>query len=127
MTARKFSLGLLIAGLLLVAVGALWPLLFPKDALWDDARAAQLTEASESLHTTMHAKGHEHDDESFAESDPPDDPDVQAASRRYREVQSALDTAKFWNDSAPIYLRWSGMAVCVIGVAAYFASRANQS
>ena len=120
------SRGVLVAGVLLVLLSAAWPYLLPKGMLWDDARAVELTNASESLHETMHAHGHGHNHDHFGETDANDDPEVVVAAKHYRDVQSNLDSAKFWTNSMPVYVRWSGLAVCVVGVAAYFAGRGQK-
>jgi len=117
------SRALLIAGVVLVLLSAAWPYLLPKSMLWNDSRAVELTDASEALHETMHAHGHGHDHDQFGKTDSDADPEVVAAAQRYRDVQSDLDAAKFWSNSMPAYVRWAGVAVCVVGVAAYAASR----
>jgi hypothetical protein len=113
----------LIIGVLLVLVSAAWPYLWPKGMLWDDARAVELTNAAEALHETMHAHGTGHDHDHFGDADADDPPEVIAASKKYRAVEGDLNFAKFWTNSMPIYFRWIGLAVCVVGIAAYFASR----
>jgi hypothetical protein len=123
MKARKISLGALVAGVLLFTLSLAWAHLLPKSMLWSDDRAVELTTASEKLHDTMHANGHGHDHDHFGEARADDDPEVVAAAAKYRDVQADLDSAKFWTNSAPVYFRWAGLAVCAVGVAAYFASR----
>jgi hypothetical protein len=125
MKSRQFSRGTLIVGVLFVLLGLLWPYIVPTEMLWDNASATELTNASEALHDTMHAHEHDHDDDDFGEVDADDDPQVAAAATKYREAQARLDAAKFWSNSMPTYLRWSGLAVCAVGVAAYFVSRAG--
>src|SRR4051812_38476686 len=100
MKARNLSRWLLSPGVLLVVASVLWPYLLPKDLLWDDARATELTTASEALHETMHAHGHAHDHEHFGEVDADDGSEIVEAANRYRTAQAALDKAKFWSDSA---------------------------
>jgi hypothetical protein len=113
----------LIIGVLLVLVSAGWPYLLPKGLLWDDARAVELNNAEDALHETMHAHGKGHDHDHFGDANAEDAPEVIAAAKKYRAVEAGLNSAKFWTNSMPIYLRWMGLAVCVVGVAAYFASR----
>ena len=125
MKSRKLSLGLMVAGVLLVVLAFAWPLLIPKTLLWDDARAVELTTASEALHETMHAHGHGHDHDHFGETDADDDPEVVAAAQRYRDAQANLDSAKFWTNSMPNYVRWTGLGICAVGVAVYFAARSR--
>jgi hypothetical protein len=115
----------LIVGVLLVLLGIGWPYLLPKGMLWDDARAVELTDASEALHDTMHAHGKGHDHDHFGDAETDDDPEVIAAAKKYRDVQADLDSAKFWTNSMPTYLRWAGLAICMVGVAAYFASKSK--
>jgi hypothetical protein len=123
MKSPKLSRGLLAAGVLLVLLAFAWPYILPKGMLWDDARAVELTKASEALHETMHAHGHGHDHDHFGETDADDDPEVVAAAKKYRETQTNLDSAKFWTNSMPVYLRWSGLGICAVGVVVYFATR----
>lgn len=123
MNRQKWSSGLLIVGAVVFAAGLAWPFVLPKEMLWDDARAKDLTDASESLHDMMHAHGRGHDHEQFGSIKPDDAPQVVNAARRYRLAQSELNFAQFWTESAPSYLRWTGLAISLVGVAAYFASR----
>jgi hypothetical protein len=115
--------GVLLGGLVLLLLGVAWPYLIPESLLWDDARAVELSDASESLHETMHAHGHDHDDAHFAETDADDPPEVISAAKHYRDVQAGLDSAKFWTLSMPHYLRWTGVAICGLGVVVYMAAR----
>ena len=117
------SRAVLIVGVLLVLLSAAWHFLLPKGLLWDDARAVELTNASEALHESMHAGGHAHDHDQFGKTDADDDPEVVAAAQRYRDVQADLDSAKFWTNAMPVYVRWTGLSACGLGIAAYFAGR----
>lgn len=123
MKSRKLSTALLIAGVALFLGGVAWPFLFPKDLLWDDARAQELTTAADTLHATMHAHNHAHDDDHLAAIKPDDHPEVIAAAQKYQDAQAGLATASFWTNEAPTYIRWSGLALCVVGVAVFMTSR----
>ena len=115
--------GVLLGGLIIILLGVAWPYLLPESLLWDDARAVELTDASESLHETMHAHGHNHDHAHFAEADADDPPEVIAAAKRYRDAQAELDSAKFWSLAMSRYLRWTGIAICGLGIVVYMAAR----
>ena len=50
MNLRRTSGTLLAIGLLIVAVSWLWPAIAGRGLLWDDAKAAEFSQAAESLH-----------------------------------------------------------------------------
>ena len=114
--------GILLAGLIVFLLSLIWHYLLPRGA-GDDARAAELTDASESLHETMHAHGQRHDHDHFGATGVDDPPEVVAASKRYSDVQAELDAARFWSESVPRYLRWSGLAICGLGVVLYLTAK----
>ena len=128
MTSRTVSTALLALGVVAILGSWLWPYFATNDRVWSDARAEGLTEATLELHEQLHAHGHVHE-EGFGHEHGEDDhshlehPDAIAASQRYRGARAELQSAQFWHASAPVYLRWGGLTVCLIALAAHFATR----
>ncbi|MEM8947388.1 MAG: hypothetical protein AAGD11_19595, partial [Planctomycetota bacterium] len=105
-----------------------WNSLLPKRWLWDDARAVELTNLSEELHDALHDHEKDHSHDQFGKTDlSHDHPEVIATADRYRQAQSELESAKFWANSMPSYLRWSGLSLCVAGLAAYIVGSAERT
>jgi hypothetical protein len=123
MSIAKVTRLLLVAGLLLLLIGIAWPYVLPSGVVYSNAQATELSEASEALHETMHAHDHAHDHDHFGKMHDDHNPEVAAAAKRYREAQEELDSAKFWTSAMPVYLRWSGLAVCALGIAAFVSGR----
>ena len=112
----KKPAALLTVGLLCVLLSLSWSKLLPTDWLWDDARAVELTDLSEELHGAMHKHDRDHDDDHFGETHSDDPPKVIALAKDYRAAQAELESAKFWMNSMPSYLRWTGLLVCAVGI-----------
>ena len=124
MSTAKISRVLLVAGLLLFIMGIAWPYILPGTAVYSDKQATELSQASEALHETMHAHGHGHDHDHFGGDVKEDDnPEIKAAATRYRAAQGELESAKFWTSSLPVYMRWTGLAVCLAGIATFLPAR----
>jgi hypothetical protein len=126
MSAAKIARLLLVVGLLLVLAGIAWPYILPAGTGYSNAQAVELNNASEALHETMHERGHTHghDENHFGDVHSDNvNPEIAAAAKRYSEAQNKLHSAKFWTFSIPVYVRWSGLAVCAIGIVAYVSGR----
>lgn len=114
----------LLVGVSLILLSFLWGLLVPKSWFWDDARATELNNLSVSLHESMHAhdeahdhEGHDHHEDHFGEDHAEESPAVQAAAKKYQAAQAELEAAKLWTDAMPAYLRWTGLSLCLAGLA----------
>jgi hypothetical protein len=121
-------MGLIATGVIAILASWLWPYLVSDAHVWSEARAQELNEATVDLHEQLHAHGHSHE-EDFGHHDGEEEhsqlehPDAIAASKRYRETQGQLQSAKFWRSSASLYVRWAGSATALVGLIGLYAAR----
>jgi hypothetical protein len=123
-------MGLIVIGVIAILASWLWPYLMSDDQLWNEARAQELNEATVNLHEQLHAHGHAHEedfgrDHGDEERSQLEHPDAIAASKRYRETQGQLKSAKFWRSSAVHYVRWAGSALALGGLIGFYATRSG--
>ena len=128
MTNRTLFTGLIIIGVMAILASWLWPYLVSDERVWSDTRAQQLTNATVNLHEQLHAHGHAHEadfghDHGGEEHSQLKHPDAIAASKRYRETQEQLESAKFWRSSVALYVRWAGSALALVGLFGFYAAR----
>jgi hypothetical protein len=128
MISRKMFTSLIALGVIAILASWLWPYLISGDRVWSEARAQELNQATVQLHEQLHAHGHAHEEEfghnhGDEEHSHLEHPDAIAASKRYRETQGHLESAKFWHSSASVYLRWAGFAVVLGGLTGLYAVR----
>jgi hypothetical protein len=43
----------------------------------------------------------------------------------YTHRAARIANRKFWHVVATVYLRWAGLAACILGLAAYYAARST--
>jgi ABC-type nickel/cobalt efflux system permease component RcnA len=128
MTSRNLFVGLVAIGLIAILASWLWRFLVSDEPVWSATRAQELNEATVNLHEQLHAHGHSHEEDfgdhlDGGEHSHLEHPDAIAASKRYRQTQERLESAKFWRASAALYLRWAGSAMVLGGLIGFYAAR----
>jgi hypothetical protein len=88
--------------------------------VWTNDLARKYQAASQNYHAALHSAAHSHAEPSAPEP-PPDDLD--AARRDYEQYQSLLTKAQTQGPRAAGILRWTGIALCAVGLAGFLLSR----
>lgn len=110
---------LTVVGIVLVALSALWPMIFPPDRNWNEAKSQRMTELSNKAHGLLYEAVQ------AKENPKPGGPSRREAEQRYEEAKAELEALQqeFQGiqespKTSAFYLRWAGIALVVAGGAA---------
>ncbi|TWU22568.1 hypothetical protein [Bythopirellula polymerisocia] len=114
------SLGTFGLGVICVALSLIWGLIFPATNQWGPEKAAALSSLSDEVHKLMfQAVAAEENPRSYKGGDPAE---VQAEYREKKaklaEMQQELESIKDSPQTSASYLRWTGIALVVVGAVA---------
>lgn len=130
MKLMHISAGLIVLGLLLMVISAVWPELVQlRGGMWTEQQALQHTRIAADLHRLEHELSHA-DAPSRQRSNDDNDPNsaasYQQAKARYQQSDAQLRTAQFWSLDAAEWIKWFGIAFCLLGTIGYYFVRSRR-
>jgi type II secretory pathway pseudopilin PulG len=124
------SAGLIILGLLLMAISAVWPgLVQLRGGLWTEQQALEHTKMAADLHRLEHELSHAGNSSRRASSEGDaanSTANYQEAKAHYRQSDAQLRSAQFWSLDVAEWIRWFGMACCLLGTIGYYVVRSRR-
>jgi hypothetical protein len=122
--------GLIVCGLLLMSISAVWPQLAQlRGGPWTEQQALEHSRIAADLHRLGHEVAHADDPPHRASSE--DDAtnraaDYQEARARYQQSDAQLRNAQFWSQDVAEWIRWFGLACCLLGTVGYYFIRSRR-
>jgi hypothetical protein len=117
LTAKTGTIVLICAGLALLAVSAIWPMLMPRESYWTDADQREFAEALQHAHelemrsvTGRRASAENPEDLRQA---------VEASQRHVAAQVEKLESAQSRSQLAPRILFWLGILMIAAGLGVY--------
>ena len=118
MAKERLAIFMLVIGILLISISHLWTGMSSMASRWTEQDAQETTAATMRLHQLMHQQGHRH--HHHQENEPSvDSPDLEDARRQFERQQEKLDKAQAQGKSVVLLVRWSGVALAVVGTIAF--------
>jgi hypothetical protein len=115
---QRFTIpGMIVVGLLLVALGTQWNRLQPASNYWSDKQAAEYNEAQVALHMHSHEHGKE---KNSAKS-----PDFVSAKQRYDKIKADLEGARNSRNRTGNLLIAAGLIAAISGIVLHFRGQAS--
>ena len=115
MNLRSFSLAAVFLGLLLVLLSAIWPSMFASSG-WTDQQANELISERGRLHTLVHRQGHAAESGNTAEKEMEElNRSLKEARRKEADASAELESARYFRNAVPGWLRWIGAIIAVGG------------
>ena len=115
----------IVLGLILLGVSFAWPRLIRDDQVWSDDQAHELSQAAASLHHMTHEAAEAQLKKISDAERARWDAELKAAQDRYAKSRSELDRAKRVRNTAAAVMRWSGVALLLIGIVRYIALKSD--
>jgi type II secretory pathway pseudopilin PulG len=124
------SVGLIIFGLLLIVVSAVWPHLVQfKGGLWTEQQASEHAKIAADLHRLGH--GLTNTDDSSHQASREDNAynnsaNYQQVKARYQQSDGQLHNAQFWSQDVAEWIKWFGIACCLSGTILFYFLRSRR-
>lgn len=114
---------LLALGACMIIPAALLPRLLPTSTFWTPEQGREHSTASARLHQATLKSAERQDSKSASAADKMQaQQELAAAKARFESSRQALQTAQFWRETLPNYLRWTGLVFAALGGILFFAS-----
>lgn len=118
------ALSLILLGIATLIVASLIPTLLPTHVFWSSEQAREQATAASRLHQVQGRWALTQQSTTASEADRIHaQQELEAARARFDASREALARAQFWNRRVPSLLRWTGGALTLLGVLAYFATK----
>jgi hypothetical protein len=121
----RLAIVCMVLGLILLAGSLVWPRLIRDDRVWSEDQAREHSQAAASLHHMTHAAAEAQLKKTSDADRARWDEELKAAQDRWQKSRSELDQAKRVRNTAAVVMRWSGVAVLLVGVLRYIALRSG--
>jgi hypothetical protein len=121
----RLAIVCIVLGLILLGVSFAWPRLIKDDQVWSDDQAHELSQAAASLHHMTHEAAEAQLKKTSDAERARWDAELKAAQDRYEKSRSQLDRAKRVRNTAAAVMRWSGVALLLIGIIRYVALKSD--
>lgn len=119
--------GLVILGLLLMAISAVWPQLIQSErGLWTEQQALEHTQIAADLHRLEHEVMHADNSSHQASSGDNSTANYQQAKAHYQQSDAQLRNAQYWSQDVAEWIKWFGMACCLTGTIGYYFVRSKR-
>jgi hypothetical protein len=117
MNLRFVSLAAVFLGLLLVLLSAIWPSMFASSG-WTDQQASELISERGRLHGLEHKQGHAAQSGSTAKKEMEQlNRSLEEARRKEADASAQLESAIYFRNGVPGWLKWIGAIITVGGAA----------
>ena len=121
----RLAIVCIVLGLILLGGSFAWPRLIKDDHVWSDDQAHQLSQAAAELHHMTHAAA-EAQLKNISDAERARwDAELKATEEHYDKYRSELDRAKRVRNTAAVVMRWSGVALLLIGIVRYIALKSD--
>ncbi len=128
------AIALIIAGMLMLLASICWPRLQPAEDAWSEEQAVEQSNASTNLHQMAHRAGISVS--SIERSKDADEvkqrrkaevmEELEAAQQRFATSRQTLDDVRSRRQSRPIFMRWIGIGLMLVGVSLHMIVRGNR-
>jgi hypothetical protein len=124
------SVGLIIFGLLLIVNSAVWPRLVQfKGGLWTEQQALEHAKIAADLHRLGHELTHTDDSSHHASREDyasNNSANYQQVKARYQQSDAQLRSAQFWSQDVAEWIKWFGIACCLLGTIGFYFFRSKR-
>ena len=115
----RLAVACIVSGLILLAASVVWPRLIKNDQIWSPGQAHEHSQAASNLHYMTHAAAEAQLKELSDAEKARWDADLKAAQDRYSTSDDALNRARRVRNTPAVVMRWSGVALLIIGAVRY--------
>lgn len=116
---RVMAVIMLAVGLVLFVVSLLWSTFMPTDLVWSREQGVEQARASTQLHKLTHDRAHAEESNISEARKEEARRQLAESKKRFEASRAALERAQTLRRRIPFAMRWSGVAIMVIGLGIY--------